>query len=120
MFMKFNIVKGLYIAHCDKCGAEPAAFSHKCPQDVAPGLSTGDRELVFTALVSKEGFNFRIEGGTNLQCGSRLDLICAFDRLCEIISLKTGKDPLSVTLKIEPVNVPAKVDTASGGMDGHE
>ena len=119
MFMKHRIIEGLYIPQCDKCGADLSAFAHECPKDIEPGLSTGSRELIFTAFVSEEGINLSPEWIAGHKLGGNTDFMRALNRLCVIARFKADKLPLSVTLKIEPVNVPAQVNAASEGM-GHE
>jgi hypothetical protein len=105
---------------CDKLRRDFAAFCGESTEYVEPPVRAGSRELVFTALVSKEGVNFRAKGVTWIEFGRYSDLRSAFDRLCEVVRFQADKEPFTVTLKIEPVNRAAQVDAASGGVTRHE
>lgn len=119
MLMKLPVIPSLNVRICDTCGTDLADVPGERSEYVAPGLSTGGSELVFTALVTKEGCDLTFKSGALFKLGCSPDFNRALDRLCEVLRLKGYELPLSVTLKIEPVNASAKVDAASG-MSTHE
>lgn len=83
-------------------------YSHK----PAP-VGAGSRELVLTALVREKGIDLSFKGAGIINTRAYSDLSSAFHSFCEVLRFKAHELPLTVTLKIEPVNAAPEVDAAS-------
>jgi hypothetical protein len=108
--MKPIIVKSLNLAKLDKLRRDLPALPGERPKDVAPPVRAGSRELVFTALVSKEGFDLSIKGEGDLEQWGEAHFRRSLHSLCEILRLQGDERSLTVTLKIEPVDRAAQID----------
>ena len=118
--MKPIIIKTLNVARCYKCGRYLASLACECSQDVPAAVRAGSGELVFTALVSKESIYLRTEGTGSAECWRYSHLRRAIAGLREVLSFEGYKYPFTVTLKIQPVNRAAKIDSASSRIFSHE
>lgn len=116
--MKPSVVKHLNVAWSNVVGGDLAALPGERAQDVPTCIGAGHRELVFTALVRKEGVNFCIEGMDPIEFRSHTDLYGAFDRLCKVRRIEGHEETLTLTLKIQPVCSAAEIDAACVRM-GH-
>lgn len=104
--MKLKIIKRLDIPGSYGYRAYLPAPPGKRPKDKPAPVRAAGRELVFTALVSEECINLSFEGFRMRESRRGPHRRGSLHCLCEVLRLKGYKLPLSVTLKIEPVNLP--------------
>jgi hypothetical protein len=119
MLARFGIVERLYARQRDVRGGNGADMAGERFQDESAPVRAGSREFVLAPFVSEKGINLSLERTAGIKGRSRPHFDRASNGLGEVGSFQADKMTFAGSLKIQPVNRAAQIDTARSRVGRH-